>query len=60
MTSDKIKSILMNKAMHADKDSEYIKKDFLNGDLDVKKFVREYTEVRKLYHNFSIMGNKIT
>ena len=45
--------------MHADKDSEYVKKGFLKGDIETKKFVREYTEVRKLYHNFAILGNKI-
>ena len=49
----------MNKAKHADKDSEYAKKSFLKGDLDTKKFVREYTDVRKIYHNFAILGNKI-
>ena len=45
--------------MHADKDSEYVKKSFLKGDLDVKKFAREYIEARKIYHNFAILGGKI-
>ena len=45
--------------MHADKDSEYVKKGFLNGDLEVKKFIREYTDVRKIYHNFAVLGGKI-
>ncbi len=59
MNPTQVKNILINRAKDADQISEVCKKSFLNGELDHKKFQREYVDQRKEFHHYNTLAKKI-